>query len=148
MGQAEHNESHRELTGRIIGAAQTVHTALKTGLDEKLYENALCVEFAELGLSFSQQKEFPVFYKDQFIGKLIPDLVVEDQVIVDAKVVSAFCNAHTAQVLSYLNISDLEVGLLLNFKTPSLQIKRVTRFENNLCKSVKSVVKLQEPPNA
>jgi GxxExxY protein len=68
-----------------------------------------------------------VHYRGQFIGKLIPDLIVDGKVIVDPKVVSAFNDTHTAQMLGYLNITGLEVALLLNFKDAKLQWKRVVR---------------------
>ena len=148
MGLSKQSEPHNDLTGQIIGAAQAVHTALKPGLDEKLYENALCIELSERGLSFSQQKAFPVYYRNHFVGKLIPDLVVEDRIIVETKIADNFNKAHISQVLGYLNITGLDVGLLLNFKLGSLQVKRVSRFEGNPCESVKSVVNLQNPPEA
>ena len=113
-----------EKTGRIIGAAMRVLDELKPGLDEKLYENALVIELAKLGLQPEQQKSFPVHYDGKFIGKLIPDLIVCD-VVVDAKVVSAFAPDHVAQMLGYLNITGLPLGLLLNFRYRKLQIKRV-----------------------
>ena len=113
-----------ELTGRIIGAAIRVLDALRPGLDEKLYVNALVIELAKQGLQPEQQKSFPVHYNGKFIGKLIPDLIVKD-VVVDAKVVTAFTPDHIAQMLGYLNITGLPLGLLLNFRYRKLQIKRV-----------------------
>jgi GxxExxY protein len=117
---------HAELTKRIIGAAQEVHRELRNGLDEKLYENALCIEFALREIFFEQQKTHTVFYKSRPIGNLIPDLIVDQSVIVDTKVVEAFNDAHVSQMLGYLKITGLRVGLLLNFKHSSLQIKRIT----------------------
>ena len=117
---------HAELTKRIIGAAQEVHRELRNGLDEKLYENALCIEFADQDIYFEQQKNHTVFYKNRPIGKLIPDLIVGESVIVDTKVVEAFNEAHISQMIGYLKITGLRVGLLLNFKHASLQIKRIT----------------------
>jgi GxxExxY protein len=70
-----------ELTGRIIGAAIRVLDALKPGLDERLYENALVIELAKQGLQPEQQKSFPVHYDGKYIGKLIPDLIVKDVVV-------------------------------------------------------------------
>jgi GxxExxY protein len=113
-----------EKTGRIIGAAIRVLAQLKPGLEEKLYENALVIELAKLGLQPEQQKSFPVHYDGKFIGKLIPDLIVSD-VVVDAKVVTVFTPDHVAQMLGYLNITSLPLGLLLNFRYRKLQIKRV-----------------------
>ena len=119
-----------ELTGRIIGAAIRVLDALRPGLDEKLYENALVIELAKQGLQPEQQKSFPVHYNGKFIGKLIPDLIVKD-VVVDAKVVTAFTPDHIAQMLGDLNITGLPLGLLLNFRYRKLQIKRVILNESS-----------------
>jgi GxxExxY protein len=129
-GTAEDAEvTEGEKTGRIIGAAIRVLDALKPGLDEKLYENALVIELAKLGTQPEQQKAFPVHYDGKFIGKLIPDLIVGG-VVVDAKVVTAFTPDHVAQMLGYLNITGLPLGLLLNFRYRKLQIKRVILNES------------------
>jgi len=100
---------------------------LKPGLDEKLYENALVIELVARGHTVEQQCEFPVHYHGQFIGKLVPDLIVDGKVIADPKVVSAFNDTHIAQMIGYLNITGLEVALLLNFKESTLTWKRVVR---------------------
>ncbi len=118
---------HEDITKAIIGAAMTVLNELKPGLDEKLYENALVIELTSRGHIVEQQREYPVHYRGQFIGKLIPDLIVDGQVIADPKVVTAFSDTHIAQMLGYLNITGLEVALLLNFKEAKLQWKRVIR---------------------
>ena len=72
-----------------------------------------------------QQREYPVHYRGHFIGKLIPDLIVDGKVIADPKVVTGFNETHIAQMLGYLNITGLEVALLLNFKNAKLEWKRV-----------------------
>lgn len=118
---------HEELTRDIIGAAMAVLNELKPGLDEKLYENALVIELAERSHTVEQQREFSVQYRGHFIGKLIPDLIVDGKVIVDPKVVAGFNDTHVAQMLGYLNITGLEVALLLNFKEAKLDWKRVVR---------------------
>jgi GxxExxY protein len=115
---------HEELTSEIIGAAMAVLNELRPGLDEKHYENALVIELIERGHKVDQQREYPVFYKKHFVGKLVPDLIVDDKVLVDPKVFSSFTESHTAQMLSYLNITGLEVALLLNFKEWKLKWKR------------------------
>ena len=124
-----------ELTGKIIGAAIKVLDALKPGLDEKLYENALVIELAKQGLQPEQQKSFPVHYDGKFIGKLIPDLIVKD-VVVDVKVVTTFTPDHVAQMLGYLNITGLPLGLLLNFRYRKLQIKRVILGDSSVTESL------------
>ena len=115
-----------ELTEKIIGAAHRVLFALKPDLDEKLYERALVIQLKKEGLKVESQKEFRVYYDDQLIGILIPDLIVEDAIIVDPKIVSAFNESHMAQMLGYLNITGLKTALLLNFKHAKLGIKRVS----------------------
>jgi len=116
---------HEKITQDIIGAAMAVLNELKPGLDEKLYENALVIELQERGHSAAQQREYPVHYRGHFIGKLIPDLIVDGKVIADPKVVTAFNETHIAQMLGYLNITGLEVALPLNFKNAKLEWKRV-----------------------
>jgi GxxExxY protein len=116
---------HRELTESIIGCAMTVLNTLRPGLDEKLYENALVIELRQRGHKVDQQTRYPVRYSGQLIGTLVPDLVVDEAAIVDAKVVAAFNDEHVAQMLGYLNITSLRVALLLNFKYRELRWKRV-----------------------
>ena len=120
---------HEELTKDIIGAAMAVLNELKPGLDEKLYENALVIELVARGHTVEQQREYPVHYRGHFIGKLVPDLIVDGKVIADPKVATAFNDSHIAQMLGYLNITGLEVALLLNFKESKLTWKRVVRGE-------------------
>src|SRR3990172_7879501 len=90
---------HEELSKDIIGAAMAVLNELKPGLDEKLYENALVIELRKRGHSVDQQKQYPVHYQGQLIGILVPDLIVDDSVIVDPKVARAFDENHLAQML-------------------------------------------------
>jgi GxxExxY protein len=118
---------HEELSGKIIGAAMTVLNTLKPGLDEKIYENALVVELGKLGHHVDQQKKFPIYYGEQLVGTLIPDLLVDNLVIVDPKVVTAFNDNHVAQMIGYLAITGLDLALLLNFKTTKLEWKRIVR---------------------
>ncbi len=125
------NYPHSELSGRIIAVAKAVHDHFRPGLDEKLYERSMCIEFADRGIFFEVQKAFDVHYKNKYIGELIPDLIVEGAVIVDLKVVDDFSDTHIAQMLGYLSITGLEIGLLINFKHATLQIKRVANIKKN-----------------
>jgi len=100
---------------------------LKPGLDEKLYERAMVIELKHRGHSVSVQSSFPVSYRGELIGNLIPDLIVDDAVIVDPKVVSCFTDTHVAQMIGYLNITSLDLALLINFKNARLEWKRVLR---------------------
>ena len=118
---------HEELSGKIIDAAMEVLNDLKSGLEEKLYERALVIELRRRGHTVDAQRSYPVFYNSERIGHLLPDLIVDDTVIVDQKVVSAFNEAHTAQMIGYLAISQLDLALFLNFKSARLEWKRVVR---------------------
>jgi GxxExxY protein len=118
---------HKELSESIIGAAMTVLNALKPGLDEKLYERALVIELRKRGHKVDPQKPYDVHYDGQLIGTLVPDLIVDDLVIADPKVVVAFNDSHLAQMIGYLTITNLRLALLLNFKTCKLEWKRVVR---------------------
>jgi GxxExxY protein len=118
---------HEGLTREIIGAAMAVLNELKPGLDEKLYERAIIIELKRLGHLVAIQSSFPVFYRDELIGNLVPDLIVDNAVIVDPKVVACFTDAHVAQMIGYLNITGLDLALLVNFKNARLEWKRVLR---------------------
>ena len=111
---------HEELSGKIIGAGMDVLNELKPGLDEKLYERALVLELQRRGHAVDVQRRFPVFYHSELIGDLVPDLIVDNLVVVDPKVAAAFNEAHIAQMVGYLTISGLELALLLNFKSARL----------------------------
>jgi GxxExxY protein len=117
----------RELSAAIIGAAMKVLNGLRPGLDEKIYENSLVLELIAQGHQVEQQRRFPVHYRGHLVGTLIPDILVDEKVIVDPKVVEAFADDHIAQMLGYLAISELELALLLNFEFAKLSWKRVVR---------------------
>jgi GxxExxY protein len=118
---------YEELSGKIIGAAMAVLNQLKPGLDEKLYERALIIELKRQGHVISVQRSFPVFYRAELIGNLIPDLIVDNAVIIDPKVVMCFNDTHVAQMIGYLNITGLDLAVLINFKNARLEWKRVLR---------------------
>jgi GxxExxY protein len=120
---------HEELSGKIISAAMQVLNELKPGLDEKLYERAMTIELEHRWHVVSVQSLFPVSYRRELIGNLIPDLIVDDAVIVDPKVVSCFTDTHVAQMIGYLNITRLDLALLINFKNARLDWKRVLRSQ-------------------
>ena len=85
------------------------------------------IELGERGMHVDQQKHYQVRYKGHLLGTLIPDLVVDSTVIVDTKVVSAFTDTHSDQMLGYLSITGLDLALLLNFKQARLGVKRVVK---------------------
>ena len=120
---------HEEVSGKIIGAAMELLNEPKPGLDEKLYERALIIELKRRGHVVSVQRSFTVSYRGELIGKLIPDLIVDNAVIVDPKVVACFTETHVAQMIGYLNITGLDLALLINFKNARLEWKRVLRSQ-------------------
>jgi GxxExxY protein len=118
---------HEELSREIIGAAMEVLNELRPGLDEKLYERAMLIELKYRSHIVSVQSSYPVYYRTELIGSLVPDLIVDNTVIVDPKVVSCFTDTHVAQMIGYLNITSLNLALLINFKNARLEWKRVLR---------------------
>src|ERR1700730_16569899 len=116
---------HEELSGAIMGVAMEVLNELKPGLDERLYERAMTIELRRRGHEVDVQHAFPVHYRRELIGTLVPDLIVDHAVIVDSKVVSAFTDTHVAQMIGSLNITGLGLALILNFKSARLDWKRV-----------------------
>ena len=114
-----------ELSNRVIGAAIQVHKELGPGFLESIYEQALKVELSESGLRFDSQKEIKVEYSGVEVGVHRLDLVVEEEIIVELKAVKELADIHFAQLRSYLKDTDMNVGLLLNFSKPTLEVRRV-----------------------
>ena len=104
-----------------------VLNGLGAGLNEKPYENALVVEFGLGGISFEQQPRFPVDYKGIRVGEFVPDLIAGAAVVVDAKVIERITDIERGQMLNYLRITGLKVGLIINFKRPKLEWERIIR---------------------
>jgi GxxExxY protein len=117
--------AHEDLTSRIIACAIEVHKALGPGFLESVYEMALAIELQHKGLNVERQKTLSLTYRDLPIGEHRLDLLVEGKIVVELKAISALEDIHFAIVRSYLKASELEHGLLLNFATMPLTIKRV-----------------------
>lgn len=117
----------RGVTQRIIGAAIAVHRDLGPGFLESVYEEALAVEFALDGIAFVRQKAIPLFFRDHQIGEHRLDFLVEDLIVVELKAIRALEDIHFAIGRSYLKATGLHDGLLLNFATIPLTIKRFCR---------------------
>jgi len=113
------------LSEKIIGSAFAVSTTLGHGFLEAVYRNALSIELAVCGLDIQKEKSFPIHYRGEKIGNYIADIVVNDCVVVELKATEALAMQHTAQVLNYLKVSRIPVGLLLNFGKARLEVKRV-----------------------
>jgi GxxExxY protein len=116
-----------EITEAIIAAAIALHRELGPGFLESIYEQALAVEFALRGIAFVRQKPIPLFYRDHQIGEHRLDFLVEEKIVVELKAIDGLENVHFAIVRSYLKASGLADGLILNFSTMPLTVKRVRR---------------------
>lgn len=116
---------YETLTGRIIKAAIAVHRTLGPGFLESIYESALCVELEAEGLSFQRQLAIPIQYKGRQIGEHRIDILVEKKIVLELKTVVAFEEVFFSIVRSYLKASGLRHGLLLNFASMPLTVKRV-----------------------
>ena len=113
------------ISEQVISCAFEVSNTLGAGFFEKVYENALCVEFSRAGIPFCRQQHYEIRYKDENIGDYIADIVVENKLLIELKALSALNREHEAQVMNYLKASGLRVGLLLNFGTPRITVKRI-----------------------
>ena len=113
----------KELTGKIIHAAYTVHNILKFGFLESVYQKALKKELVSMGLKCECEKPLDVYYKGEIVGHFVTDILVEDSVIIELKAVKALKEEHEWQLVNYLTATGLEVGLLINFGH-NLEVKR------------------------
>jgi GxxExxY protein len=111
-----------EVSGRVIGAAIEVHRHLGSGLLESAYEECLCFELHERGITYDRQVPLPIIFKGHRLDAgYRMDIIVEQQLIVEVKSVDQLTPIHEAQVLTYLRLSGLQTGLLLNFNTVLLK---------------------------
>ena len=125
MDTNKHELILKEEVYQIAGCAMEVLNTLGYGLLEKSYENALVVEFELKGIPFQQQPHYPAVYKSVQVGEYIPDLIVFDQIVVETKTIEQITNIERGQVINYLKISGLCVGLILNFKHTKLEWERI-----------------------
>lgn len=116
-----------DLTGKIIGCAMEVHRILGNGFQEVIYQRALAREMALQGLAFSREHEMDIYYKGDHIGTRRVDFFVEGLVMVELKAVIELQDVHLAQAINYLEAYGLDIGLLINFGSRSLQFKRVMK---------------------
>jgi GxxExxY protein len=121
------------LTSKIIGCAMQVHKALGNGFQEVIYQKALQIEMADAGLYFRREQEIPIYYKNHEIGTRRVDFLVDGMISVELKAVIHLEDVHLAQAINYLEAFNLEVGLLINFGSQSLDFKRITnkKFKQN-----------------
>jgi GxxExxY protein len=118
---------HSALTSKIIGCAIEVHKFLGNGFQEVVYQRALAIELGLQEVGFQREFEMPLFYKGESIGTRRVDFFIEDVIMVEVKAVIQLEDVHLAQAINYLEAYKMEVGLLLNFGSKSLQFKRVMK---------------------
>ena len=127
MTQRKRNHLYDDLTQSIIGCAFEVINELGSGFLESVYENAMVLALSEAGLPVQSQVPVPVMFRGKRVGDFYADLLVDEKVIVELKAVRAIIPEHQAQIINYLNATGIEVGLLINFGNPKLELKRFTR---------------------
>lgn len=121
----EKEKIHDDLTYQIIGCAMKVHSFFGCGFQEIIYQRALAIEFRKTGLDFSRELDMPIYYGGEKIGGRRIDFLVAEKILVELKAVIKMEDAHLAQGLNYLVAYKLEKGLLINFGSKSLEVKRL-----------------------
>lgn len=127
---------YSDITEKIIGCAMRIHQRMRNGYQELIYHRCLIIELKKAGLSFSSEMELPIYYEGIYVGKRRVDFLIDGKIVVEIKALSELTDAHLAQALNYLETMELEIGLLLNFGSKSLEIKRL--INNKHRPSVKS----------
>lgn len=125
------DEIKDDLTYKIIGAAMKIHNTLGNGFQEVIYQRCLAIELEKQGIQFDRELEMPIYYEDIAVGTRRADFVVENCVLVELKAVIRLEDVHLAQGLNYLQAYRIEKGLLINFGSNSLEVKRLFRKHNH-----------------
>src|SRR4051812_49422109 len=110
-----------QLVTRVIGCCIAVHRCLVPGLIESIYSRALCIELATAAIPFEREVQIPVRYREEFLCVQRLDIVVAGQIVLEVKSVDRLAPVHHAQLLSYMRVANLRIGLLVNFNVPVLQ---------------------------
>ena len=129
---------YSELTSRIIKNAMTVHSILGNGFQEVIYQRALAIEMTLSNISFGREFEMPIFYRDKQIGTRRVDFLVEEVISVEIKAITKLDDTNLNQAINYLEAYNLEIGLLINFGSNSLEFKRLTNKKFKSSESQKS----------
>lgn len=127
---------YQELTHKIIGCAMEVHKRLGNGFQEVIYQRALEIEMQLNGIPFEREKEMAILYREQHIGRRRVDFFVDDKIMLELKAVIRHEDVHLAQAMNYVEAYNMEIGLLINFGSRSLEFKRV--HNNKLTKAESS----------
>jgi GxxExxY protein len=116
---------YSDTTSKIIGSAMRVHQRMRNGYQEIIYHRCLAIELNKENIRFREEVELPIFYDGTEVGTRRVDFLIENKVVLEIKAVSELNDTHLAQALNYLEALNLEIGLLLNFGSKSLEIKRL-----------------------
>ena len=116
---------YAEESRRIISAAMAVHNEVGHGFREKTYENSLVVAFQHDGIDFLQQPRYPIIFRGIKVDDFVPDLIAFGKIVVDAKTIDRITAVEIGQMLNYLRVTGLKLALVINFKNPKLEIRRV-----------------------
>lgn len=116
-----------ELTYKIIGCAMKVHNTLGNGFQEVIYQRCLAIELNKAGIEFLREQEMPIYYENEHVGTRRADFIVENNVSIELKAMVKPEDVHLAQALNYLTAFRIEKGLLINFGSTSLEVKRLFR---------------------
>ena len=128
-----------EITHKIIGCAMRVHSGLKNGFQEVIYQRALEVEMKEIGIDFAREFDMPIYYKAVLIGTRRVDFLVEGKISVKLKATINLEDVHIAQALNYLEAFNIQCGLLINIGAKSLQFHRLRNKKYKPAQSQKSL---------
>jgi GxxExxY protein len=123
---------YADVTEKIIGCSMAVHSTLGNGFQEVIYQRALELEFKAAGLDFNREFEMPIFYRGEKIGLRRVDFLVNQTISLELKAIIKLEDVHLAQAINYLEAYNLEIGLLINFGSRSLELRRFTnrKFKN------------------
>ena len=130
---------HSDITAEILSVAFEVHKIIGPGFVESVYLRSMLVECELRNIETDSEIELPIYYKNIKVGSRRADLLIKKKVIIELKAVTELNDHHLAQAIDYLEAFNLEVGLLLNFRSKSLQYKRVIHPKLLNQKSVKSI---------
>jgi GxxExxY protein len=122
---------HEDITKRILAASFQVHSTLGNGFQEVIYQRALEIEFPYHDLAFQREMEMPIFYRHMQIGSRRVDFFVEELIMVELKAIIKLEDVHLAQALNYLEAYNMEIGMLINFGSRSLEYHRLTNKKYN-----------------
>ncbi len=120
---------YKDLSYEIVGLAMQVHNKLGYGFLEKVYENALMVQFRGKEIKAKQQAPITVYFDREVVGDYYADILVEDKIIIELKTAEKISGAHRAQVLNYLKATGLQLAILLNFGKEKLEYERFIQIK-------------------